>query len=94
MVEKSSGSGRFSRRNRKVVLGHLGQQAAASSLSSLARNLAESVKGYRKAADQGCNLALQALSLCYEYGKGVPQDKAEARKWQMKIAIDQNEAGD
>jgi len=45
---------------------------------------AESAKWYRKAAEQGHKAAQQSLGYMYEKGEGVPQDKAEARKWFRK----------
>ena len=42
------------------------------------------VKRYRKAAEQGDAEAQNRLGVCYEYGKGVPQDYQEAVKWYRK----------
>ena len=44
------------------------------------RDDAESVKWYRKAAEQGHASALTALGLSYANGRGVPRDEAEAVK--------------
>ena len=38
----------------------------------------------RKAADQGHAEAMSQLGECYEYGYGVPENKAEALKWYRK----------
>ena len=46
----------------------------------------EAAKWYRKAAEQGYAEAQFYLGLCYYYGNGVIQDKAEAIKWYLKAA--------
>ncbi len=47
---------------------------------------AETVKWYRKAAEQGLAKAQYELGDMYEHGRGVPQDNAEAVKWYRKAA--------
>jgi uncharacterized protein len=47
---------------------------------------AESVKWFRKAADQGDAYAQGRLGSRYYNGKGVPQSYAEAAKWYRKSA--------
>ena len=44
------------------------------------------MKWYRKAAEQGHADAQNNLGLCYQYGKGVAKDYAEAVKWYRKAA--------
>ena len=45
------------------------------------QNLAEAVKWYRKAAEQGHDGAQYKLGLSYQNGKGVPQSDTEAYIW-------------
>jgi TPR repeat protein len=47
---------------------------------------AEAARWYRKAADQGHALAQYNLGLLYANGRGVAQDKAQARAWMQKAA--------
>jgi len=42
---------------------------------------------YREAAEQGDAASQYALAKCYEEGRGVPQDFAEAFKWCEKAAV-------
>ena len=51
-----------------------------------AKNEAEAVKWYRKAADQGHASAQFNLGLMYAKGEGVAKDEAEAVKWYRKAA--------
>jgi len=44
------------------------------------------VKWFRKAAEQNSALAQNYLGVCYETGRGVPQDEVEAVKWYRKAA--------
>ena len=55
------------------------------------KDVAESVKWFRKAADQGEATAQTSLGVMYAIGFGVPKDSAEAVKWYRKAA-DQGEA--
>jgi TPR repeat protein len=55
-------------------------------------DLDEAARWYRKAADQGLDLAQYSLGICYYYGKGVQQDYGEAAKW-LRKAADQGDAG-
>jgi TPR repeat protein len=48
---------------------------------AMPRNLPESIKWYRKAAEQGDATAEVSLGLCYFYGLGVSQDLSEGIKW-------------
>ena len=45
------------------------------------QDYAESLKWFRKAADQGDALAQSGLALMYQQGQGVPQDYVQAHKW-------------
>ena len=45
------------------------------------RDDAESVRWYRKAAEQGNTLGQVGLGALYAIGLGVPRDYAEALKW-------------
>jgi hypothetical protein len=45
------------------------------------QNLAEAVKWYRKAAEQGHDSAQYKLGLAYQKGKGVPKSETEAYIW-------------
>ncbi len=49
------------------------------------------MKWFRKAADQGHELAQLMLGLCYSRGEGVVKDEVEAVKWYRKAA-DQGDA--
>jgi TPR repeat protein len=51
-----------------------------------APDVAEALKWYRRAADQGYAKAQYALGLDYYGGSGVPKDAAEAAKWFRKAA--------
>jgi len=59
--------------------------ALALSVSAQAQTfddgLAEAVKLYRKAAEQGNAYAQYNLGFMYGNGEGVPQDYVEAHKW-------------
>jgi hypothetical protein len=64
----------------------------------VAKNEAEAVKWYRKAADQNFAAAQYALGLCYRNGQGVAKDYLEAAKWHRKaanqnFALAQNDLG-
>ena len=52
----------------------------------VAKDAAEAVKWYRKAAEQGNAAAQSNLGLCYYEGEGVAKDAAEAVKWYRKAA--------
>ena len=47
---------------------------------------AESVKWYRKAAEQGDVMSQHILGECYDKGIGVKKDKKEAVQWWRKAA--------
>jgi len=57
----------------------------------VAKDYAESVKWWSKAAEQGHADAQCLLGMCCEYGTGLPKDNAEAVKWYRKAA-DQGDA--
>src|ERR1019366_8036426 len=59
--------------------------------NGVAKDDAEAVKWYRKAAEQNVALAQANLGVCYHTGQGVPEDEAEAVKW-LRKAADQNVA--
>ena len=46
----------------------------------------EELQQFIKAARQGDAEAQYNLGVCYEYGKGVPQDDAQAAEWFKKAA--------
>jgi hypothetical protein len=50
------------------------------------QNKSEAVRWYRKAAEQGYDMAQCNLGLMYARGEGVAQDCAEAVKWFQKAA--------
>jgi hypothetical protein len=50
------------------------------------KNYAEALRLYQNSANQGYAPAQYNLGLLYEFGYGVKQDKAEARKWYQKAA--------
>jgi TPR repeat protein len=52
----------------------------------MAKNEAEAVKWFRKAAEQNYALAQGSLGLCYASGQGVAKDQVEAVKWWLKAA--------
>ena len=56
------------------------------------KNLVESLKWYRKAAENGQVEAQYRLGFIYEQGKGVPVDYVESASWWRKAA-DQGHAG-
>ena len=47
----------------------------------VAKDCAEAVKWFHKAADQGNVIAQRNLGVCYDTGKGVAKDYLEAVKW-------------
>ena len=49
-------------------------------------DVAEGLKWYRQAAEQGDAGAQYNLGVMYYYGEGVPEDDAEAVKWYRKAA--------
>lgn len=51
-----------------------------------AKDAAEGVEWYRKAAEQGHAMAQCNLGYCYEHGLGVARDEAEAVRWYRKAA--------
>ena len=58
----------------------------------VAKNYAEAVKWYRKAAEQGLADAQNNLGRCYFLGDGVPKDYVEGYKW-LLLAVAQNLEG-
>jgi S1-C subfamily serine protease len=54
--------------------------------NGVARDAAEAVKWFRKAAEQGHAVAQYNLGAKYATGEGVPQDAAEALKWYRAAA--------
>jgi TPR repeat protein len=50
------------------------------------RNVAEGVRWYRKAAEQGDVGARYNLGVMYDNGRGVPKNEAEAARWYRKAA--------
>jgi TPR repeat protein len=56
----------------------------------VAKDEAEAVKWYRKAAEQNYTLAQNKLAGCYYKGEGVARDYVEAAKWFRKAAEQNN----
>ena len=52
----------------------------------VAEDKAETVKWYRRAAEQGNTDAQKCLSNCYCNGEGVAVERAEAAKWYRRAA--------
>ena len=52
----------------------------------MAKDQAEAVKWYRKAAEQNLAKAQYNLGVCYAHGEGVVKDQVEAVKWYRKAA--------
>jgi TPR repeat protein len=52
----------------------------------VAKNPAEAVRWYRKAAEQGFAMAQFNLATMYAEGVGVAKDEAEAMRWYRKAA--------
>ena len=52
----------------------------------MAKDEAEAVKWYRKAAEQNDAEAQYNLGVCYANGQGVAKDEVEAVKWYRKAA--------
>ena len=52
----------------------------------VAKDQAEAVKWYRKAAEQNLARAQYNLGVCYADGEGVAKDQVEAVKWYRKAA--------
>lgn len=48
--------------------------------------MAEAIKWYQKAAEQGSADAQYKLGVCYEKGEGVEKDAVEAAKWYQEAA--------
>jgi TPR repeat protein len=77
----------FRRYGHKYYSTRVSQTAARrSSPWMFATKMAEAVKWYSKAAEQGHSEAQVNLSSCYEYGVGVEKNGAEAVKWYRKAA--------
>ena len=57
------------------------------------KEYAEAVSWYRKAAEQGTDVAQFNLGLMYEVGRGVTQNDAEAVSWYRKAAEQGNASG-
>ena len=54
-------------------------------------NYVKAVEWFRKAAEQGNDVAQYNLAMCYERGEGVVKDLAEAVKWYRKAAEQGND---
>ena len=54
--------------------------------TGVAKDKAEAVSWYRKAADQGHAVAQFNLGVCYAKGTDIAKDKAEAVSWYRKAA--------
>ena len=54
----------------------------------VAKDEAEAVIWYRKAAEQGYPSAQWSLGFAYYHGEGVPQDYVEAHKWVNLSTVD------
>jgi TPR repeat protein len=52
----------------------------------VAKDVAEAVRWYRKAADQGYAAAQYDLGRAYDLGDGVAKDNVEAARWWQKAA--------
>ena len=52
----------------------------------VAKDQAEAVKWFRKAAEQNYAQAQYNLGVCYTHGEGVAKDPVEAVKWYRKAA--------
>ena len=61
-------------------------RAFFSGTIGVAKDEAEAVKWYRKAAEQNVADAQYNLGVCYAIGQGVTEDDAEAVKWFRKAA--------
>jgi TPR repeat protein len=60
-------------------------------IPSVSQDVSETVRLYRKAAEQGHALAQNSLGFMYENGRGVPLDDAEAVAWYRKAAEQGND---
>jgi len=90
MLKLRNGFGRW--RN-KGMLGHKPSLGSLiTTVEALSRTTVEAVKWYRKAADQGNDVAQRLLGYQYGAGLGVPQSFVEAAKWYRRAAEQQNEA--
>jgi uncharacterized protein len=56
----------------------------------VAKDLAEAVKWYRRAAEQNYVLAQYDLGVCYAKGNGVPRDYVKAYMWWLLAAAQGN----
>jgi TPR repeat protein len=56
------------------------------------QNYAEAARWFRRAADQGHDMAQHNLGVIYDFAQGVPQNYAEAARW-YRAAADQGNAG-
>ena len=61
-------------------------RAFFSGTLGVAKDEAEAVKWFRKAAEQNVADAQYNLGVCYANGQGVPEDDAESVKWFRKAA--------
>ena len=57
----------------------------------MAKDAAEAVKWFRKAAEQGFAGAQGNLGICYHNGQGVTKDYVEAYKWLSLASAQGNE---
>jgi TPR repeat protein len=63
-----------------------GDAEAMVALGQDAEDLVEEVDWYRRAAEAGSAEGLYHLAVCCFQGRGVPEDKAEARRWFQRAA--------
>jgi tetratricopeptide (TPR) repeat protein len=70
---------------------NLGVLYRSGSRTSVPQDYAESLHWFRRAADQGYAIAQYNLGRLYEDGRGVPQDKVQARAWMQKAAAAGND---
>ena len=89
-AEHKSGTAEFRQTLREAKKGDARAQNSLGSIyergRGVAKDYAEAVKWYRKAAEKDHAIAQHNLGIMYANGRGVAQDYAEAVKWFRKAA--------
>ena len=70
--------------------GHIPAYLPLAGLSAQAEDFSEAFKWWSKEAERGNHHAYLGIAMCYEEGKGVEKNEAEAIKWLRKAAEKDN----
>jgi TPR repeat protein len=74
--------------NGKCMCAQMGLGECFAQGAGLRQSFEESASWYRKAAEQGYDVAQHRLGMCYFRGEGVAKNDTEAKKW-LRLAADQ-----